>query len=94
MQIVAAMILLFVASWLPYSLVATLGLVGYAQLNSCPPATPCLFMPNSVGYAEYVTPYAAEFPVMLAKASAVWNPDVSIYAGSPFNVVWFCKQCG
>ena len=49
------MISLFIASWLPYALVATFGFVGLHQL---------------------VTPYSAELPVMLAKASAIWNPIV------------------
>ena len=26
------------------------------------------------GQQQYITPYTAEFPVMLAKGSAVWNP--------------------
>ena len=51
----ALMISLFIASWLPYALVATFGFVGLHQL---------------------VTPYSAELPVMLAKASAIWNPIV------------------
>ena len=29
-----------------------------------------------VGLGELVTPYSAELPVMLAKASAIWNPIV------------------
>jgi len=29
-----------------------------------------------VGLSELVTPYSAELPVMLAKASAIWNPLV------------------
>lgn len=54
-QIIAAMIVFFVVSWLPYAIVAQLGIFGFE---------------------EHVTPYAAELPVMLAKASAVWNPIV------------------
>jgi r-opsin len=49
------MITLFVLSWLPYTIVAQLGITGHQ---------------------DYVTPYVAEFPVMLAKSSAVWNPIV------------------
>ena len=29
-----------------------------------------------VGLSDLVTPYSAELPVMLAKASAIWNPIV------------------
>ena len=28
------------------------------------------------GYNDFVTPYSTEIPVMLAKASAIWNPVV------------------
>jgi len=54
-QMAALMIILFIASWLPYAVVAMFGIVGLSEL---------------------VTPYSAELPVMLAKASAIWNPLV------------------
>lgn len=47
------MIGMFVVSWLPYSIMATIGLSKYG---------------------DYITPVAAEFPLMIAKASAIWNP--------------------
>jgi len=55
LQIAAVMVCLFVGSWLPYALVAQLGIMGFTR---------------------YVTPLTAELPIMLAKASYVWNPIV------------------
>lgn len=49
------MITLFVISWVPYAIIAQLGITGLH---------------------DYITPLTAEFPVMIAKSSAVWNPIV------------------
>ena len=44
------------------------------------------------GLQQYVTPYTCQFPVMLAKASAMWNPIVYAISHPKFRAALYTKM--